>query len=148
TDNTLIEGNVVRNIGYSGIHFGGNNTVVKNNFVENTVLVKGDGGGIYSYGGASTSKFTNRKVINNIVINSKGSWGGIPKGINFKPLAEGIFLDDDTSGVEIAGNTVAHVTNNALKMSNVSDIIVRDNTFFDGSALRSEERRVGKESRG
>src|SRR5690606_30290427 len=102
------------------------------------VLIKGDGGGIYSFDGSSTSKFTNRKVTDNIVLNAKGSWGGVPQhGVGFKPLAEGILLDDNSSGIEITGNTVAHAGNNAMKMSNVSDIVIKDNTFFDASSLIS-----------
>ena len=150
SDDTVIEKNVVRNTGYSGIHFGGNNSVVRNNFVENFVLIKGDGGGVYSFDGASSSKFKNRKIVDNIIVNARGSWGGVPKaGVNFKPLAEGIFLDDNSSGIEIAGNTVAHATNNTLKMSNVSDIIVRDNTFFDGSSLVTiGNNDLGRDTRG
>src|SRR5690606_4899102 len=122
---TSIENNRVMNTGYSGIHFGGNNTVVKNNFVENFCLIKADGGGVYTYGGPQNPTFHNRKVINNIILNAVGSWGGVPKDdINFKPLADGIFLDDNANGIELTGNTVAHATNSGIKMSNVTRVVV------------------------
>src|SRR5690606_3196151 len=136
TNNTRIENNRVLNTGYSGIHFGGNNTVVQNNFVENFCIVKADGGGIYTYGGPQNPTFHNRKVVNNIILNAKGSWGGIPlTGANAKPLADGIFLDDNANGVEIIGNTVGHAANSGIKMSNVTRVVVKDNTLFNASQL-------------
>src|SRR5690606_20831871 len=100
-DNTSIENNVVRNSGYNGIHFGGNNSIVKNNLIDTFCMTKSDGGGIYSFDSSSTKHFKNRKITGNIILNGVGSWGGVDnQSVNFKPLANGIFLDDNSSGIE------------------------------------------------
>src|SRR5690606_23543564 len=125
------------------------NSVVKHNFVDTFCQIKSDGGGIYSFDMSASAKSANRKVINNIVLNAVGSKGGVPiSQVNYKPLAEGIFLDDNSNGIEISGNTVAHVRNNRPKMSNVSDVIVKNNTFFDASTLLAlGNNALGRETR-
>ncbi len=131
-DNSNIEGNEVYNTGYSGIYFTGNNSVVKNNFVDNFCLIKGDGGGIYTYVGPSNRNYQNLKIISNVIINGKGSLGGLPNiASNPRGMAEGIFLDDNSNGVEISNNTVAHTENSGIKMSNVRNISVKDNFIYN-----------------
>src|SRR5690606_11496551 len=44
SDNSLVEYNEILNTGYVGIRFGGNNTVIKNNYINNFCLLKDDGG--------------------------------------------------------------------------------------------------------
>lgn len=137
SDNTLIENNYVLNTGFNGINFNGNNTILKNNYIDTFCLIKGDGGGIYTYGGHNNPDAHNRKITENIIVNGIGSMGGLPNNtaINFRPLAEGIFLDDNSNGIEIYGNTVAHITNNAIKMSNTYNIVMDNNNLFDSNAL-------------
>ena len=148
-DNTVIENNIVRNTGYNGIFFGGNNSTVKNNLIDTFCINKSDGGGIYTFDISSTTHYKNRKITGNIILNAVGSWGGVDsKSVNFKPLANGIFLDDNSSGIEITGNTVAGAANAAINMSNVSDIIIRDNTFYNGySQLAMANNNLGRDLR-
>ncbi|MFC4873133.1 malectin domain-containing carbohydrate-binding protein [Negadavirga shengliensis] len=137
SDNIIVENNIVENTGFNGINFNGNNTVIKNNFVNTFCLIKGDGGGIYTYGGHNNPDAHSRKITGNIVINGIGSRGGLPNNtaVNFRPLAEGIFLDDNSNGIEIYGNTVAHITNNAIKMSNTYNVVMDNNNLFDSNVL-------------
>ncbi|WP_158859052.1 malectin domain-containing carbohydrate-binding protein [Lunatibacter salilacus] len=131
-DNTIIEGNEVYNTGYLGIQFGGNNTIVKNNFIDNFCLIKGDGGGIYTYVGDNNKTFHNRKIVSNIIINGKGNLGGLPNNSSYpRGMAEGIFMDDNANGIEISNNTIGHTENSGVKMSNVRNIIVKDNLIYD-----------------
>src|SRR5690606_33853134 len=148
-DNTIIENNVVKNSGYNGVYFGGNNSVVKNNLIDTFCINKSDGGGIYTFDISSTTHYKNRKITGNIILNAVGSWGGVDsKSVNFKPLANGIFLDDNSSGIEITGNTVAGAANAAINMSNVSNIIIKNNTFFDGTAqLAMSNNKLGRDLR-
>lgn len=130
-ENVLIQNNNVINSGFNGIQFNGNYSIVKNNFVDKFCQIKGDGGGIYTFGGVQYQGYKGRKIQGNIVINSMGSEGGIPdKGINYKPLAEGIFLDDHSNNIEITGNTVGNIRNSGLKMSNANTVKVYGNTFL------------------
>jgi parallel beta-helix repeat protein len=136
SDNILIERNQVSAVGYNGIQFNGNNTVVRHNFVDTFCLTKGDGGGIYTYGGHNNPDVHNRKVEANIIINGIGSKGGLAymTKSGFNPQAEGIFLDDNSNGIEIVGNTIAN-SNSGIKMSNSYNIQVRNNTIYNSNML-------------
>lgn len=130
--NNLIENNQVLNSGYIGIRFGGNNTIVKNNLVDNFGLSKNDGGGIYVYTGNSNTEFHNRKIINNIVTNGIGLREGTSiKSLLFKPQIEGIYLDDNTSGVEIAYNTVYNVSSKGIFIHNSRRVHIHHNLVYN-----------------
>ena len=44
----IIEYNTIKNTGYIPLIFSGNNILIKNNIIDNYLLVKQDGGGIYT----------------------------------------------------------------------------------------------------
>lgn len=148
-DNGLIQNNTVVNSGYNGIQFIGNDTHVKNNFVDTFCQIKGDGGGIYIFGGVKYKEYKGIKIEGNIVINSIGSKGGIPKkGPNHKPLAEGIFLDDNVNNVDIISNTIGNTANSGLKMSNVNKINVTNNLIFNSfAAITLGNNKIGEDTR-
>ncbi len=135
SNNNVIENNEVINSGYIGIRFGGNNTLVKNNYINSFAMTKNDGGGIYSYSGRTTT-FRNRKVVDNIILNGLG----VKEGTNLRnhislPQSEGIYLDDNVTGVEVTGNTIAHVSSRGIYLHNTSDIVIRNNTVYDSRTL-------------
>ncbi len=125
---TLIEYNEIINTGYVPINFNGDSTIVKNNFIDSYCLTKDDGGGIYTYTGSSNANRYGRKIIGNIIVNGIGAGEGSYDNI---PAAEGIYLDDNTSGVEIRDNTIGNVTNKGLFLNNARDLIIRNNTFYN-----------------
>ncbi|EPR67527.1 malectin domain-containing carbohydrate-binding protein [Cyclobacterium qasimii] len=148
-ENVLVQNNAIVNSGFNGIQFNGNYTVVKNNFVDTFCQIKGDGGGIYTFGGVQYQSYRGRKIEGNIVVNSIGSKGGIPdKGVNYKPLAEGIFLDDNSNNIIISGNTIGNTENSGLKMSNSNNITVSNNTFFNShSSITMGNSVIGEDTR-
>ncbi|MFC4873633.1 malectin domain-containing carbohydrate-binding protein [Negadavirga shengliensis] len=131
SDNALVENNIVRNTGFNGIFFMGNETIIKNNLVDGYCLLKNDGGGIYSFGGNTSGKF--RKVENNIILNGRATNHGTPRAELFssKPHSSGIFLDDNVDGVDIINNTIAHTEYSGIKIANAKNINVRNNLFYD-----------------
>lgn len=130
--NSLIENNQILNSGYIGINFGGNNTVVKNNLVDTFCLTKNDGGGIYTYTGGGNTEFYNRKVLNNIIINGLGTREGtsIQSPLS-RAQSEGIYLDDNSSGVEIAYNTIYNISSQGIFFHNARRIHVHNNLIYD-----------------
>lgn len=148
-ENVLVQYNSVVNTGFNGIQFNGNNVLIKNNYVAQFCQIKSDGGGIYTYGGRTFVSYTGRKIEGNILTNSIGTVGGISKkNITHRPLVEGIFLDDNSNNIDVVGNSIGKVANSGLKMSNVSNINVINNTFFDshfaiiiGNNIRSQDTR-------
>jgi parallel beta-helix repeat protein len=141
SDNNLIEYNEIRNTSYIGIRFGGNHTVVKNNFIDTFCTTKDDGAGIYTWTGSSNQEFVGRKVTGNIVINGIGAHEGTPSTAS---QAEGIYLDDNSSGVEVAGNTVHNVSSKGIYVHNARNIVVRDNRFVNnGTQLHMNHDNLG-----
>ena len=131
-ENNLIEYNRIANIGYVGVRFGGNNSVVKNNLIENFSLTKNDGGGIYVYTGNSNTIFKNRKITGNIILNGMGAKEGTSiRSEMFKPQSEGIYLDDNTTGVEVSQNTIANITSKGIYLHNAQDNKVHNNLVFN-----------------
>jgi len=129
-----IQNNVIDSTGYTAINFFGyNNVLIKNNFINHYDLVKDDGGGIYTYSGATnTAVYTNRKIIDNIVLNAVGSFEGTNSNGSYLP-AEGIYMDDNVGNVEITGNTVAHCSNSGIFFHNAHNINLNHNTVFDAN---------------
>lgn len=144
SSNNLIAYNKVTNSGYIGIYFGGDSTTIQNNFVDSFCSVKDDGGGIYTYIGAGGRR-VGRKIIGNIVINGFGAPAGTD---NQKQMeATGIYLDDNTSDVEIRDNTIANCNNQGIFIQNTRSVIVVNNTFFDNHVQLGMAQRPNKLTR-
>ncbi|MBO0939685.1 right-handed parallel beta-helix repeat-containing protein [Fibrella sp. HMF5335] len=102
TSDVTIDNNVVDQIGYNGINFT-SGTVLRRNRVSNYCLTKSDGGGLYIWNGNRDS-MSGVRIQNNIVFNGIGAPEGTPGGAYSG--ANGIFLDDCTTAVEVSDNTV------------------------------------------
>lgn len=141
SDNTLIEYNEVINTGYTAIRFGGNSTVIKNNFINNYCLTKDDGAGIYTWTGSSNKEFYGRKIVGNVIINGIGAVEGTP---STTAQAEGIYLDDNVSGIEITENTIGNASGKGIYIHNTRNIVLKNNTFFNnGVQLRMSHDNLG-----
>src|SRR5690606_3608597 len=119
SNNVLIEYNKILTTGFNGIDFDGNGILIKNNLIDGYCIFKNDGAGIYAYGGAGTSK--DRKITGNIILNGLGTRNGTPPmPFTSKAHASGIFLDDNTTSVEITENTIANNTYSGIKIANAT----------------------------
>ncbi|RLC22679.1 MAG: hypothetical protein DRH21_08090, partial [Deltaproteobacteria bacterium] len=97
----LVEYNYIDSTGFNGIMFWyTNNTIIKNNFVNNSCLIKSDGGGIYTW----ANRGTGNKISGNIVLNTAGSTDGNKSDFKY---AMGIYLDNITEHIIVENNTVA-----------------------------------------
>ncbi len=126
--NMLIEGNKIDSAGYIGIRFHGSSVLIKNNLVSNFCLTKDDGAGIYHYKGKTPDVFVDRKILNNIVLNGIGTGEGTDYPDS--RFAEGIYLDDNTSNVEISGNTVANCIK-GIYLHYAHEIQLSSNTLYN-----------------
>ena len=127
--NNLIEYNSIDSTGYVAIRFGVASATIKNNFMTNFCLIKDDGGGIYTWRGCDkTGTPEKSKIIGNIVINGIGA----PEGTN--PVfyqVHGIYMDDNSSNMEISGNVIAKISGGGIFLHNAHDMTVSNNTIFD-----------------
>jgi len=133
-NNVIIEYNKIDSVGYIGIGFYYNNTIVRNNVVNGFCFVKLDGAGIYTYIGAGNTSATGQKVLNNIVLNGMGDNAGTTATDN--PISHGIYIDDWSANMEISGNTTANCPHSGLYIHNSHDLIVRNNTSFNNGLFQ------------
>lgn len=128
--NTLIERNLIDSTGYSGVFFQGSSVTVKNNVVSYSCLVKDDGAGIYSYREVNDPIQYDRHIIGNIVLNSLGASDGTSPKIT---QAQGIYLDGNTSNVDVLNNTVANCSDYGLFINGSQDVNISQNTLFNNN---------------
>ncbi|WP_158859051.1 right-handed parallel beta-helix repeat-containing protein [Lunatibacter salilacus] len=128
SDFSVIANNRLSNIGYSGIMFNGIQTIVERNHINNYCLVKNDGGGIYTYQGANKKLNFGRIIKENIIENGIGTTSGTTMSKNISiPQVEGIYLDDNASGIMVEGNTVNNSRRNGIHIHNGRNIqIIRN----------------------
>jgi len=128
TGNTF-NNNTITNVGDDGITFSGDNIVIKNNFISNFNLQKDDGGGIYIWGNKDTTTvYASRAITGNICVNGNAASAGTAG--TFQACTVGIYLDDNSSGVTLTGNTVANCPG-GVKLHNAHDNTLTTNTLFN-----------------
>lgn len=138
SDSSYILGNTLKDIGYSGIFFGGNHTTVEKNLVDGFCLTKNDGGGIYTYEGKRNLNYINRVVQSNTILNGKGTRKGNKYTNSIEhPQVEGIYIDDNASGIAITDNVVATVSRNGINLHNARQISLTQNSVIDCANLLS-----------
>ncbi len=130
-DNAFIKGNTVDSSGYNGVQFFNNNSKVKNNFITNFCSVKDDGGGIYTYN-IKSGFASGREVTDNIVLNGIGAGYGTKDG-NEGGSVQGIYIDDASTGVSVARNTIANMPSSGIYLHNVQNIDVSQNTMYNNT---------------
>jgi parallel beta-helix repeat protein len=132
-DNSIIGSNTIDSTGYNPIYFGGNATTVKDNRIGYFCCVKDDGAGIYVGDWRVT---TQKRIIGNIVFNGIGAPGaaGAPaatRQIDLTPQVEGIYIDDNSSGVDIRSNTISNCPDAGIKIHNAHEVNIQGNTIFN-----------------
>ncbi|MEO6909112.1 MAG: right-handed parallel beta-helix repeat-containing protein [Abditibacteriaceae bacterium] len=132
-DNATISGNVLTNIGYSGIYVTGDNVLVEKNLVDRFCVTKDDGGGIYIYGSGGNNKtFTNRLIKDNTVLNAIGAYQGVER-YYYEAFgkAAGIYLDDYSNNTIVTNNTVINGEWDGILLHESYDNQIKDNIVFN-----------------
>ena len=128
----LISNNYVANIGYDAIDFStGDSTIVKNNYLNNFEMVKDDGGGIYTGMSTADTNTTGHglQIVNNIIdANGPGYLYGVPA--TGPSYAAGIYLDANSSGITVSGNSVAGCLS-GLFIHESRNILISNNTLYN-----------------
>ncbi|MBX9600528.1 MAG: right-handed parallel beta-helix repeat-containing protein [Bryobacteraceae bacterium] len=136
--NAVLSRNQVSRTGYLGIDVRGSAEIIQN-LVSDFNLVKTDGAGIYMWRNRDV------RVTGNLVRNGVGAKGGVPWT---QPATHGIYIDDQSENVAIAGNSVLGVEGYGIFLHNTRGVRIDRNTvvdggqaqvFYDDSALGSFE---------
>lgn len=126
------EYNTIINSGYVGIRFTADSNLVKNNYIDGFCKVLDDGAGIYTWTGGANTAYYKRSIIGNIILNGYGAPEATDRPDYF--AAEGIYLDDNATNIEISGNSVAHCKNYGIFVHNAQNLQIINNTFFNNGA--------------
>ncbi|PQA54485.1 T9SS type A sorting domain-containing protein [Siphonobacter curvatus] len=132
--NATAANNVIDSVGYCGIRFEGTNLLVQNNQVSNFARVKCDIGGIYTFKGfaPATYGYGNNRVIGNVVSQAYPNLFGTTSRVVNSNYACGIYMDGNSLGNLVEGNTVYQVMGAGLMLNvTTSGHTVRNNTFYD-----------------
>ncbi|GAB3643136.1 PA14 domain-containing protein [Spirosoma arcticum] len=127
TANTLIEDNVFDNIGYNALNFS-TSTTIQRNRISNFCLAKSDGSGIYIWNG-NQQPMNDIRILSNVVYNGIGAPEGAPAGTYSG--ANGIYLDDCTTNMEVSGNSVSNCRGAGIYLHGSSNIRLTGNTAYN-----------------
>ncbi len=119
--NAILSRNQVSRTGYLGIDVRGSAEIIQN-LVSDFNLVKTDGAGIYMWRNRDV------RITGNLVRNGIGARGGVPWT---QPATHGIYIDDQTEDVRIAGNSVLNVEGHGIFLHNTRGVRIDGNTVVD-----------------
>lgn len=147
--NALAEGNIVQRSSLFGIRFANRaGAIVRDNTVISSCMRFTDCAGIYTYTLSTDTPLPEVRgsgalVTNNVVLNSISNQEGC--GYSCKNMAQGIYLDELTTGVTITGNTISDVETGIgllnCKFNTVSKNTVRGSRF---ASFRATQTRYDK----
>ena len=124
----VIQYNKLDSTGFTPIRFAEDSNLIQNNVITNFNFVKDDEGGIYTYNNNPGAPVNfGRKITGNIILNGIGA----NEGTDGNNSADGIYMDDNSGGVEITGNTIANCNNNGIYIHDAHDMIISNNTSFN-----------------
>ena len=124
----LIEFNKIDSSGFTPIRFAEDYNIIKNNYITNFNFVKDDEGAIYTYNNNPGAQVNyGRKITGNIIINGIGA----NEGTDGNNSADGIYMDDNSGGVEITNNTITGCNNNGIYIHDAHDMVINNNTSYN-----------------
>jgi hypothetical protein len=124
--------NIIKNTGYIGVYFAGDNNLIKYNYVDSVCLLLDDGSGIYTYNYAPTGTpgvNVNNQVLYNIVDHSLGE----PEGTEGNNMAHAYYCDDYTNNIRFIGNTGVNSGYSGIYFHNTNNYIVQNNIFYNNA---------------
>jgi parallel beta-helix repeat protein len=132
----IVSHNLIHDCPRMGVQFGGNNLAIEYNHIHHTVLETQDGGALYT-GGRDWISSRGSRIRYNFIHDTVGV-GQEAKGLKIPWFTWGIYMDDNTGGVNIIGNIVARSSRASLHLHNARDCVVRNNIFVDGGEKQLE----------
>lgn len=129
--------NLIHDCPRFGICFRGNNHAIEYNHVRHVTLETSDTGAIYTCGRDWVASRGTRIAYN--YFHDILGYGQDDAGRWISPhFAWGIYLDDNTCGVDVIGNIVARAVRGLIHLHNGRDTIVENNILVDGTQQQFE----------
>ena len=126
TAETVIQGNEIYELPYSGISIGWmwspeptpcRENIIDGNHIHHIMQILSDGGGIYMLGLQPGSKILNNR-IHDVKINAG------------RAESNGMFLDEGTTDVIVANNLIYNIAKSPLRFHRATTNLVKDNYLF------------------
>jgi len=128
--------NLIHDCPRFGISFKGNNQIIEYNHIRHVNLETSDTGAIYT-GGRDWLGSRGSVIRYNYFHDILGY--GFEDGHWVSPhFAWGIYLDDNTGGVDVVGNIVARTVRGLIHLHNGRDNHIENNIFLDGTLQQIE----------
>ncbi len=115
-----VSGNKLVRSGTYGVFLRGNSTIASNSFTD-TCLTLDDCAAVYSNMASNGSTFTGNFV--------RGVWGNIAGTPYTATRSVGIYLDDQSQGMVVDGNTLLDA-DNGIQVHNAFNNVLRNNAFY------------------
>ncbi|MFA6293143.1 MAG: right-handed parallel beta-helix repeat-containing protein, partial [Victivallales bacterium] len=123
--------NLIHDCPRFGIIFSGNNLLIEYNHIRHINLETADTGAVYT-GGRDWISSRGSVIRYNYFHDSLGY--GQDKGRWVSPhFSWGIYLDDNTGGVDVIGNIVVRAFSGLIHLHNGRDNLIENNIFVDGA---------------
>lgn len=120
-----VTNNRIFRTGYSSIMFG-KNSVVSGNVVTQSCMRLIDCGAIYTSGARKKYGHYNSRVFNNLISEVLGNLDGVERSA---AITAGIYLDDESRGIEVSGNFVEKTQRGIFSKATASSIT--GNSLYD-----------------
>jgi len=122
--------NLIHDAARFGILFSGNNLIIEYNHIHDVCIETEDTGAIYT-GGRDWISSRGSVIRYNYVHDIHGF--GQKNGKWIAPyFAWGIYLDDNTGGVDVIGNIIARCSRACIHLNNGRDNLIQNNVFIAG----------------
>jgi hypothetical protein len=121
-----VTNNIVDSVGYNAVETSGcNNLLLKNNEISNALLVKTDGGGVYSYyDNPTVGRVYEANIVRDII--------GDDFGTNNRSLnSYGMYADENSNRISFLNNTISNVKTGAIFTHISNKHIIRNNSFVN-----------------
>ncbi len=128
--------NLIHDCPRMGIMFSGNNLEIEYNHIRHVNLETSDTGAVYT-GGRDWISSRGTKIRYNFFHDSLGYGRENDRWVS-PHFAWGVYLDDNTGGVDVVGNIVARCIRGPIHLHNGRDNLVENNIFVDGKLQQVE----------
>lgn len=134
---TRVAHNEIHDTPRMAIMFGGNNFVIEYNHLHHVNLETEDTGAIYT-GGRDWISSRGTVIRYNRIHDSLGFGHDVHGKWQTPYFAWGIYLDDNTGGIDVYGNIVSDCSNSLMHLHNGRDNHIENNIFVNGRRAQME----------
>ncbi len=132
-NNNTIQGNRILRTAYNGMDIFGHSNTIKNNFISQACIAKGDCGGVRTFGRDSlaSSAVHDLTFDSNIIIDTLGNTDGCLSTYDAL-FGFGFYIDNYSNNINITGNTVINSTVHGILLQNSTGSVTSNTLYNNG----------------